>query len=125
MVVALSKGEEGGCRDEFQGPNHLWHVDTNHKLIRWNLIIGGIDGFSRFPVMLKCSNNNQADIVLACFVDAVNEYGLPSTVRTGRGLENVGITQFMIQNKRHKPRKYISRKERPQPAGRAVMERRL
>ena len=27
-----------------QGPNHLWHVDTNHKLVRWNfVIIGGID----------------------------------------------------------------------------------
>ena len=30
-----------------QGPNHLWHVDTNHKLVRWNfIIVGGIDGFS-------------------------------------------------------------------------------
>ncbi|CAG2229368.1 unnamed protein product [Mytilus edulis] len=28
-------------------PNHLWHIDTNHKLIRWRfVIIGGIDGFS-------------------------------------------------------------------------------
>ena len=24
-----------------QGPNHLWHIDTNHKLIRWNLVIVG------------------------------------------------------------------------------------
>ena len=29
------------------GPNHLWHVDGNHKMIRWQLVIhGGIDGFS-------------------------------------------------------------------------------
>ncbi|KAK7105549.1 hypothetical protein V1264_016914 [Littorina saxatilis] len=29
-------------------PNALWHVDGNHKLIRWSIVIhGGIDGFSR------------------------------------------------------------------------------
>ena len=60
-----------------QGPNHLWHIDTNHKLIRWNLvIIGGIDGFSRLPVMLKCTDNNKADTVLSCFVEAVDEFGV-------------------------------------------------
>ena len=26
-----------------KGPNYLWHVDTNHKLVRWNfVIVGGI-----------------------------------------------------------------------------------
>ena len=47
-----------------QGPNHLWHIDTNHKLVRWNfIIIGGIDGYSRLPVMLTCENNNKAEIL--------------------------------------------------------------
>ena len=77
-----------------QGPNHLWHIDTNHKLIRWNfIIIGGIDG------MLKYSDNNKADTVLASFVNAVQEYGLPSRIRTDKGLENVGIADYMIQNR--------------------------
>ncbi len=29
-------------------PNAVWHVDGNHKMIRWRLVIhAGIDGFSR------------------------------------------------------------------------------
>ena len=29
-------------------PNYLWHVDGNHKLIRWGFVLHhGIDGFSR------------------------------------------------------------------------------
>ena len=45
-----------------QGPNYLWHLDTNHKLIRWNFVITGIvDGFSRLPVGLYCTDNNKAD----------------------------------------------------------------
>ena len=49
-----------------KGPNHLWHIDTSHKLIRWYLIIGVIDGFSRLPIKLEC-RNNKAETVLQCF----------------------------------------------------------
>jgi hypothetical protein len=49
--------------------------------------------------MLKCTDNNKADTVLLCFVDAVDEFGLPIRVRTDKGLENVGIAEFMIQNR--------------------------
>ena len=46
-----------------QGPNHLLQIaDTNHKLVRWHLVvIGGIDGFSRLPVVLYCSDNNKGE----------------------------------------------------------------
>lgn len=48
-----------------QEPNHLWHIEKNHKLIRWSLIIaGGIDGCSRLITILKCLDNNKADSLL-------------------------------------------------------------
>lgn len=83
-----------------KGPNQLWHVDTNHKLVRWNfIVVGGIDGFSRLPVMLVCTNNNKAETLLSCFVNSVSEYGLPSRVRTDKGLENVRIADYMIEKR--------------------------
>ena len=48
---------------------------------------------------MSCSDNNKAETILTCFQDAVNEFGLPSQIRTDKGLENVGIAQFMIQNR--------------------------
>ena len=37
-------------------PNSVWHIDGHHKLIRWKLVThGGIDGYSRLIVYLKCS----------------------------------------------------------------------
>ena len=55
-----------------QGPNHLWHLDTNHKLVRWYFIITRvIDGFSRLPVVLKCTDNNKATTFFGSFLTAV------------------------------------------------------
>ena len=83
-----------------KGPNHLWHIDTNHKLVRWNfIIIGGIDGYSRLPVMLECRDNNKSDTILACFLGAVEKFGLPSRIRTDQGSENVGIVDYMISRR--------------------------
>lgn len=41
------------------------------------VIHGGIDGFTRIPVFLKCSTNNRAETVLDAFLKATQEYGLP------------------------------------------------
>lgn len=36
------------------GPHHLWHIDGNHKLIAYNMVIhAGIDGFSRALMYVK------------------------------------------------------------------------
>ena len=50
-------------------PNYVWHVDGNHKAIRWRLVVhGGIDGFSRVITYLRCANNNRAETVLSAFL---------------------------------------------------------
>ncbi|XP_071838738.1 uncharacterized protein [Apostichopus japonicus] len=42
-------------------PNYFKHIDGNHKVLRWRLVIhGGIDGYSRMPVFYNCANNNKA-----------------------------------------------------------------
>ena len=80
------------------GPNSLWHIDGHHKLIRWRFVThGGIDGFSRTIVYLRCSTNNQAATVMASFADAVAKYGVPEQVRSDRGGENVAVWQYMLE----------------------------
>lgn len=73
-------------------------MDTNHKLIRWNLVIaGGIDGFSRFVVFLKCVDNNRADTIFTCFESGVQNYGIPLRVRSDQGLENLKVAEYMTR----------------------------
>ena len=78
-------------------PNSLWHVDGNHKLIRWRFVVhGAIDGYSRLVTFLHCSANNQAATVLHHFTTAVERFGCPSRVRTDMGLENVEVARYML-----------------------------
>ena len=82
----------------FRGPNNVWHIDGHHKLIRWRFVIhGGIDGFSRTIVYLRCAGNNRAITVLRAFTDAVAKYGLPQRVRSYRGGENLEVWKYMIE----------------------------
>ena len=83
------------------GPNSLWHIDGNHKLIiRWRFVIhGGVDGFSRVIVFLHCSTNNRSETVFGLFHGATKVFGVPSRVRSDKGGENVRVCQFMISHR--------------------------
>ena len=53
-------------------PNFIWHLDGNHKLIRYRLVIHcAIDGFSRLITFLWCSD---------LFHRGTREFGTPEHV---------------------------------------------
>ena len=80
-------------------PLALWHLDGNHKLIRWRFVVHGcVDGYTRIPVYLKCGNNNTAATVLGLFMQAVDDWGLPSRVRCDKEGENVSVVQYMLNH---------------------------
>ena len=80
------------------GPHHVWHIDGNHKLKDFHMVIhGAIDGFSRASIFLHCSDNNRSETVKRHFLSAISKYGCPSRIRTDKGGENVLAADVMLQ----------------------------
>lgn len=78
-------------------PHYMWHIDGNHKLIKYKMVIhGGIDGFTRMVVFMNVSDNNRAATVQSAFLHATEEFCWPIRVRTDYGGENQLIWQDMI-----------------------------
>ena len=82
-------------------PNGLWHIDSGHKLIRYQLITHVcIDGKTKLLIYASyCNNNNKADTVMSFFQKGVEEWVLPSRVRCDCGMENVYVGQDMIDHR--------------------------
>ena len=79
------------------GASSLWHLDGHHSLVRWRFVVhAAVDGFSRMLVFLKCSTNNKAMTVFSAFKDAINDYGVPSRVRSDKGGENILVCQYTL-----------------------------
>ena len=83
-----------------EGPNSLWHIDGNHKLIKRRFVIhGGIDGYTRRIVFLTCSTNNLAATVMSSFYEAVCAYGVPDKVRSDLGGEKIDVWRYMVEQR--------------------------
>ena len=50
-------------------------------------------------IFLKCSNNNRASTVYSHFMRAVQQFGLPSRVRTDCGTENLQVARHMLRHR--------------------------
>ena len=78
---------------------HEKSLKKNLLFYSWRFVIhGGIDGFSRMIVFLACATNNRASTVFQCFTSAVEEFGLPSRVRSDKGGENSEVAWFMLSH---------------------------
>lgn len=69
---------------------------TYIRIYRWGFVIHGcIDGYSRLIIYLICETSIQAEPVVNYFVNAVNNFGLPSRVRSDHGYENLHVAILM------------------------------
>eukprot|EP00112_Aurelia_sp_Birch-Aquarium-sp1_P023636 Seg7107.2 transcript_id=Seg7107.2/GoldUCD/mRNA.D3Y31 product="hypothetical protein" protein_id=Seg7107.2/GoldUCD/D3Y31 len=87
-----------------KGPNFIWHIDGNDKLLPFGFAIhGAIDGYSRKILWLLISPTSKNPAIIANhFLQLVKRIdGVPIKIRADRGVENsriAGIQRFLRRN---------------------------
>ena len=70
------------------------------KFFRWGFVThAAIDGYSRKIMYLQCSTNNKACTVLGAFLEAVENFGLPSPLRADHG----DVARYMLYHPLRRP----------------------
>ena len=62
-----------------------------------------IKSYSRLITYLQVATNNRASTVLSAFLNAVDEFSLPSRVLSDRGGENVLVASYMLSHAQRGP----------------------
>ena len=76
---------------------HVACINSYDYIYRWRIVIhGGVDGYSRLIVFLRCATNNRASTVLDVFQSATRRHGIPSRVRADRGGENTRVADYTV-----------------------------
>ncbi|KAK6977130.1 hypothetical protein R3P38DRAFT_2560206 [Favolaschia claudopus] len=82
------------------GPMSLAHLDGQHGLIRYKIVIHCIiDGYSRFILGIRVHNNNRGASVLRLLLDVITLHGCPSRMRGDHGVENIEVAVYMEEVK--------------------------
>ena len=81
--------------------NLLWHIDGNHKLIRYEVVEHCcVDGYySRLMIYAHVADHNKASTALILFLQGVAEYSLPSRVRSDHRLENIDVARYILETR--------------------------
>ena len=91
----LSKSKDGGSWTKPQA----YLMETSSHVC--------IDGFSYLiHAHSKCFDNKKAETVLRRFEESTKTYRLPSRTKCDYWVENVLVSQFMLEKKRLRQRKY-------------------
>lgn len=84
--------------------NSVWHIDGQHKLIRWKFVIhAAIDGKSHLIPYMSVASNNWPETVCDLFKGGIDRWGWPSRVRADHGGENVGVRALMEEVRGESP----------------------